>query len=151
MAVVYGDRSMLHCLLYTSHTPEPLDRDTLLAILESAREHNALNDVSGILLYAHSRVMQFLEGPHDAVEATFRRISRDRRHTGVQVQVRRPLSERRFGQWAMAIDHMGDVIDVPGVVDLRVIDPIPDPAVGRLASAIRLLQDFRESVALLAA
>jgi hypothetical protein len=142
---------MLHCLLYTSYTPEPLDREALLAILTSAREANARNDVSGILLYGHSRVMQFLEGPYDAVEATFRRISRDRRHSMVQVQVRRPLSERRFGQWTMAFDHMGDTIEVPGVVDLRVIDPIPDPAVGRLDSAIMQLKNFREGVALMAA
>ncbi len=94
---------------------------------------------------------QFLEGPHDAVEATFRRISRDRRHTDVKVLVHRPLSARRFGQWVLAFDDVGDTRDVPGVVDLRAIDPIPDPAVGRLASGIALLRDCRESVALLAA
>ncbi len=55
-----------------------------------------------MLLFNGKRFLQVLEGPADAVAATYNRISQDPRHRGQVVLSRKSVSQREFGEWSMA-------------------------------------------------
>lgn len=75
--------------------PGALERD-LEHILISARRHNARADVTGALLLTGSHYFQLLEGPAEAVDATYRRIERDSRHSDLIMLRRRLVAQRLF-------------------------------------------------------
>ena len=74
----------------------------IAAILEKSRTNNAAAAVSGALLFNAGCFGQVLEGPHDAVEATFERIQQDERHGDVSVLAFGPIENRSFAHWSMA-------------------------------------------------
>ncbi len=71
-------------------------------ILTVARERNSECEVTGALPFSGNWFAQVLEGPHDAVQATFERIRLDPRHTDIMVLHCIPIAERSFGNWSMA-------------------------------------------------
>jgi hypothetical protein len=90
-------------LVYASR-PFGFDAAMLNGILSDARRLNPPNDVTGALICRADLYLQLLEGPEDAVEATFARIARDDRHLEVQRLVSRPIAQRLFPDWAMRDD-----------------------------------------------
>jgi hypothetical protein len=92
-------------LTYISR-PFGFDDATLAGILLDARRCNARDDVTGALICRDDLFVQFLEGPVDAIEATYGRIARDDRHIDVLPLTRRaiPAGERLFPKWAMFDD-----------------------------------------------
>jgi len=90
-------------IIYTSQ-PFGYDRATLSGILMSARRWNKRNDITGSLICRHDVYLQLLEGPSDAVDATYARIARDDRHVNVIEVVSAPITERLFGDWDMRHD-----------------------------------------------
>lgn len=75
-------------------------------ILSAARLHNRRSGVTGLLLFNGQRFLQLLEGPADAVEATFARIERDPRHRGVTLLSRREAEFRTFSNWSMTFERI---------------------------------------------
>ena len=71
-------------------------------ILDMSRRNYARDGISGALLFSGGCFAQALEGPQDAVEATFERIQCDERHTEVIVLAAGPIRERDFADWSMA-------------------------------------------------
>ncbi|CAO1635359.1 unnamed protein product [Parajaminaea phylloscopi] len=93
----------LYQLVYTSSSRNRyLTPDVLQSILVKSRSRNASNDITGLLLYRDGSFAQFLEGPRDAVCATFHRIEADERHRGVIVVLQREIERRDFDSWRMA-------------------------------------------------
>jgi hypothetical protein len=90
-------------LVYASR-PFGFDAAMLNGILSDARRLNPPNDVTGALICRADLYLQLLEGPEDAVKATFARIARDDRHLEVQRLVSRPIAQRLFPDWAMRDD-----------------------------------------------
>lgn len=80
-------------------------------ILVASRRNNARNGVTGMLYSDGARFMQVLEGPAEAVEATFKRIHRDTRHRAIVELLRREIQRREFGDWEMAHRVPGDDAD----------------------------------------
>ena len=91
----------MYHLVYISRATRPLAQEDLLEMLRTSQANNARQDLTGILLYAHERFFQVLEGPRDSVKATAGRIALDARHTGMQVLLEEPIRAREYGQWAM--------------------------------------------------
>lgn len=96
-----SDKPPLEQLLYIS-TIAPLGKAGLSSILAAARRNNQANDITGLLMFNGKRFLQVLEGPIDAVEATFARIDRDPRHRAQVVLARKTVAQREFGDWSMA-------------------------------------------------
>lgn len=120
--------SDLFGLLYRSRAARALDERDLLPLLMASLRNNARVGVTGLLLYGPPDApppvdedappaavlvpfdgpgvfVQWLEGPEDAVRATFDRIRADARHTGVEVLGESGDRERRlFPSWAMALE-----------------------------------------------
>jgi hypothetical protein len=90
-------------LVYASK-PFGFDQATLNGILIEARRLNPQNDVTGALICRADLYLQLLEGPEEAVDATYERITKDDRHLEVQRLVSRPIEKRLFPDWAMRDD-----------------------------------------------
>lgn len=73
-------------------------------ILMAARRNNRTNDVTGALICRQDMYIQLVEGPDEAIDALYYRISMDDRHTEVQLEVSRQVEERMFPNWSMLDD-----------------------------------------------
>ncbi|WIE76745.1 BLUF domain-containing protein [Curtobacterium sp. MCSS17_007] len=104
---------MLQSLVYMSSAKEPFDDEALDAVLEHARTRNTVDGLTGMLVHRGGRFMQLLEGPYDAVMATYARILEDDRHDEVRLLVEESIHTRRFPEWSMAYDRESDGVEVP--------------------------------------
>lgn len=97
---------MLIQLIYVSSAKEELSDAELDKILESSARHNAGNEVTGMLLYSCGNFMQVLEGPAEAVDATYERLCADPRHHHIFLLSRDGVSERQFANWRMGFHRI---------------------------------------------
>ena len=95
-------------LSYASTATQPMTAAQLLAILQQCYGHNALNDVTGLLLYGNGTFLQALEGDEDTVAALYERIGRDARHSHVTCLSRKTIATRRYPGWSMGFRRMPD-------------------------------------------
>lgn len=58
-------------------------------------------DVTGVLVFTGEAFIQILEGPDEAVTALLESISRDHRHSDVEVMTTKLTHERLFSKWSM--------------------------------------------------
>ena len=121
----------MHRLLYISTAREPLDEQTLDAILRVSRRNNIAVGVTGLLVVGGRRFLQVLEGPADAVTQIFDRIARDSRHFAVVRLSTKAIETRLFGDWAMGYRNVGLAGDANGALPdivARLVTPIDDMA-----------------------
>ncbi len=90
-------------IIYSSK-PFGFTASVLDDILTISRARNARDDITGTLICRGDMYLQLIEGPPDAIAATFARISADDRHVEVDLLVSRPVSTRLFPKWAMRDD-----------------------------------------------
>ena len=90
-------------LIYASH-PFGFNEGALASILATAQRCNARDDITGALICRADLYLQLLEGPQNAVDAAYARITRDQRHTDIRLLSRRDVAERLFPDWAMRHD-----------------------------------------------
>ena len=101
----------VHQLVYVSATVRPLRRADLAQILRASRRRNPPLGITGVLAYADRAVLQALEGPAAAVEATFRHAAAAPRHHGVLVLYRAEAEGRTFPDYAMGLYRAADLSD----------------------------------------
>lgn len=89
-------------IVYVSAATRLLDDAELEGLLRGAREHNARQGITGILLYGDGNFMQLLEGPAEAVDALYASIRRDPRHHMVTTVLEERGRAREFAEWSMA-------------------------------------------------
>ncbi|MDG5487602.1 BLUF domain-containing protein [Sphingomonas sp. BGYR3] len=92
-------------IVYVSSVRANLGTRDISDILTVSRRNNERDGITGLLYSDGGRFLQVLEGPQAAVEATFARISKDARHRATVILARATISERQFGNWAMAHLH----------------------------------------------
>lgn len=90
-------------LIITSTPTGAVDDAMLLTIQAAASRNNAKADVTGVLLYGGGKFLQALEGPEEAINALFARVSADPRHTDIEVRYRGTCSQRAFLSWSMGV------------------------------------------------
>lgn len=93
-----GANMPLVSLIYTSEMTVSTD---FMDILEVSRDRNERDDITGVLLFCNNNVVQCLEGSREAVNTTYTRIARDRRHRNPLLLDYRVLSSRSFSTWSM--------------------------------------------------
>ena len=89
-------------LLYVSRAVGPQTTTVTGSILQSARAHNKVNNITGVLCQGEGLFLQLLEGERSQVNRLYARILADQRHKDVELLVFEELSVRRFGDWSMA-------------------------------------------------
>ena len=95
-------------LVYISTARQLLTQPELQQVLEVSRRNNGAVGITGLLVAGGRRFLQALEGPTDAVIATYERITADPRHFGIVELSRREVEVREFGSWAMGFEAGGD-------------------------------------------
>lgn len=96
---------MIFNLFYTSSAND-LQQHELETLLEKAREKNAVNGITGILLYCDGIFVQLLEGEETKVKETFDRIAKDPRHMDLRNIVSTSSEKRYFPEWKMGYKPM---------------------------------------------
>jgi len=93
----------LKTLTYTSRARLDLTDGDLDAIHETARHLNALDGVTGLLLFDGSRFLQIIEGAESAIDNLVARLRRDPRHSAFEVRDERFVDRRSFADWSMEL------------------------------------------------
>ncbi|MEA3064453.1 MAG: hypothetical protein QOJ27_892 [Sphingomonadales bacterium] len=93
----------LKTLTYTSRARLDLDDDELNAIHQTARHLNALDGVTGLLLFDGSRFLQIIEGGEAAIDNLVERLRMDPRHSAFEVRDERFVERRSFADWSMEL------------------------------------------------
>jgi len=93
----------LKSLTYTSLARLDLDAADIEAIHRTAREVNALEGITGLLIFNGTHFLQIIEGAPDAIDELVERLRRDSRHQGVEIRDERQVDERSFPDWSMEL------------------------------------------------
>jgi hypothetical protein len=88
-------------LLYVSRALDPKAEEETDSILDSSRQHNIANGITGILCYGGGIYLQAIEGGRKQVNELYGHILRDARHKDVVLLHYQEITERRFGGWTM--------------------------------------------------
>ncbi|WP_114226403.1 MULTISPECIES: BLUF domain-containing protein [Sphingomonas] len=88
-------------LTYTSQAVAGLNEAAIERILHSSQGNNALDGITGFLLFDGAAFVQVLEGAEDAVDDLLARIKADPRHRDLEVSDRRAVAQRAFPDWTM--------------------------------------------------
>ncbi|WP_454716979.1 BLUF domain-containing protein [Caulobacter segnis] len=101
-------RKGLRRLIYASRfTGEGDFGEVVRTIVAASIQNNRLVDVTGFLLAGEGLFLQWLEGPATAVEETYARIARDRRHADLATIADGPAERRWFRDWNMGQHRVG--------------------------------------------
>lgn len=93
---------MLIRLLYISRATGAITTTVTGSILESARVHNRVAGVTGILCQGQGLFIQILEGERSTVNRLYNTIIKDKRHQDVELVAIEEIQTRKFPNWSMA-------------------------------------------------
>ena len=93
----------LKSLAYTSLARPDLSSADVRAIHQTARHLNALDGVTGLLIYNGRQFLQVIEGAESAINDLLQRLRADPRHSGLTVEDQRFIDDREFPDWAMEL------------------------------------------------
>jgi uncharacterized membrane protein (DUF373 family) len=131
---------------YISSATEPLTTRELLALLQSCREHNAANGVTGMLLYGNATFLQVLEGEERVIDDLVERIRKDPRHTDLRILHRNTIERRQYSDWSMGFKRVSDkeLHAIEGLRDFGEKDFNPDYLAQHSAVVHNLMNHFRK-------
>ena len=93
----------LTSLTYTSLARLDLQASDLQAIHRAARELNALDGITGLLIFNGTHFLQIVEGAPDAIDELVGRLRQDPRHSGLEIRDERKIKARSFPDWSMEL------------------------------------------------
>ena len=93
----------LKSLTYTSRASLDLEVGDLEEIHRTAREVNALEGITGLLIFNGTHFLQIVEGAPEAIDDLVQRLRRDPRHLGVEIRDERAVEQRSFPSWSMEL------------------------------------------------
>ena len=88
-----------------------VSNETLRDLEVKSLENNSAHGITGLLVLVGNRFVQVLEGSAADVSSLFISISRDKRHTQVELISFEPAVSRLFDDWGM---RLVDLYDLPG-------------------------------------
>lgn len=95
-------------LVYVSYAADSTTDHDIKNILQTARDFNGRNNITGMLLYREPYFIQTLEGEKAVVDALYEKISGDPRHTNVVLVFENDIKKRSFAQWSMGFNKITD-------------------------------------------
>jgi hypothetical protein len=93
----------LKTLTYTSRARLDLSSADLAAIQEVARHLNALDGITGLLIFDGSRFLQIVEGSEEAIDDLVARLRGDTRHSAIEIRDEHFVEARSFPHWSMEL------------------------------------------------
>ena len=95
----------MHAIAYVSAASWNLPDEQIQRIVSESRRLNALNGITGVLMYCDGNFMQYFEGEEDAVMETFERIRASVSHYQISELMNQPILEREFSDWSMGFSR----------------------------------------------
>ena len=89
-------------VVYVSEKTDVSDT-TLKDIIASSKANNPEEDITGCLLSGSNYFLQLLEGPAEATNTLYSKISRDNRHKNLITLCDEKIVERLFLSWSMKL------------------------------------------------
>jgi hypothetical protein len=89
-------------VVYVSEKTDVSDT-TLKDIIASSKANNPEEDITGCLLSGSNSFLQLLEGPAEATNTLYSKISRDNRHKNLITLCDEKIVERLFLSWSMKL------------------------------------------------
>ena len=100
---------MLKRIKYISRASRPMSYEEVQRLREVSVRNNQREQITGILIEVKGIFFQVMEGPGEAVDRLYDRISRDDRHTEMLLLSSvDSLDTRMFPDWAMKTVQLGD-------------------------------------------
>jgi hypothetical protein len=116
----------MYRIIYISTARCAFDESMIKQLLTSSRTRNDALGVTGLLAYNGKRFLQALEGEREAVDQIMTRVALDPRHYAlVTLDARDDITERAFGDWAMAWEDIADSVSLADKVAALVVN-VPD-------------------------
>jgi hypothetical protein len=106
-------------------------------ILEKSKSYNKRENITGILCQGSGLWMQILEGERSKVNVLYSRIMADRNHHNVELLSMEEITQRRFGEWSMALVYLSK--DDPLV---KMAHPEFDPYSASAKDALAILDEL---------
>lgn len=88
-------------LIYVSRAAAGVEPSDIVEVVGRAWHRNQAHGLTGLLCMSGGAFMQVLEGPSDALSATFFRIVQDPRHHAVRIVSIEGVDERAFAGWGL--------------------------------------------------
>jgi hypothetical protein len=95
-------------LIYNSAARKNLNASDISKILETARNFNSQNEITGCLLFHNNQFIQILEGEKTKLLELYNSIKKDDRHTNVMLLAQAEKQERIFPNWSMAYHQLSE-------------------------------------------
>lgn len=135
----------LKSLTYTSLASLDLQPGDLEAIHRSARNANALEGITGLLIFNGTHFLQIVEGMPEAIDELIERLRRDPRHNGIEIRDDRAIEERSFPNWSMELVRISArYFDAKETISERLPDAVAEPVRERV---IRMTEAISGNVA----
>ena len=130
----------LKSLTYTSFARLDLTGGDLNAIHRTARDLNAIEGITGLLIYNGTHFLQIVEGAENAIDDLVERLRVDPRHSGLEVRDERRIEQRSFPDWAMELAHVkSDYFQARDSISERLPPSVPEPVRGLLFAMTELI------------
>ena len=130
----------LTSLTYTSLARLDLQTADLEDIHRTAREVNALEGITGLLVFNGTHFLQIIEGSEQAIEELVERLRKDSRHTGFEIRDRRKVEARSFPDWSMEMVRVkASYFEARDTIADRIPDSVPAAIQARLFRMTELI------------
>jgi hypothetical protein len=93
----------LKSLTYTSLARLDLTAEDIEEIHRTAQEVNALEGITGLLIFNGTHFLQVIEGAPNAIDDLVEKLRRDPRHSGFEIRDEHEAEERTFPAWSMEL------------------------------------------------
>ncbi|RYY03259.1 MAG: BLUF domain-containing protein [Gammaproteobacteria bacterium] len=97
------------CMVYISSAILGLNDRQIANIVRTSQINNEQLGITGILLYNNGNFMQLIEGEEEKVEALYEKVRGDRRHTGVTLLLKEPITHKNFDNWVMGYRNIDNL------------------------------------------
>ena len=123
----------LKSLTYTSMARLDLTEDDVADIHRTAAQINALEGITGLLVFNGTHFLQIVEGAPQAIDDLLGRLRRDPRHQALEVRDERMIDGRFFGDWSMELGRVkGRYIEARDQVAHALPSGLPEPVSDRI-------------------
>ncbi len=99
----------MHAIAYVSTASDDFTHGDLAGIVGDYRRNNEALGITGVLLHCDGNFMQYIEGPEEAVRATYERLLGCELHHQVNEILNQPIERREFAEWTLGFSEASHV------------------------------------------
>lgn len=89
-------------IIYVSTATEHFKPEDIDNILNTARNNNRKQDITGMLCFSNKYFLQCIESSRANVNELYHKVLNDKRHSNIVLLDYTEISEREFGNWSMS-------------------------------------------------